>query len=100
MYILEEPQDVVRLDISFHRGDERTRAFSVTTYNLEGDSSSTFGFTSSGTTNGYEEFQLNAADVYELHITPIDPNSHDWFSITEVITACIAIGQLCTAHFA
>lgn len=44
----------------------------------------TYDFTSSGHTLGFETFRLNSDETYELYITPKDPKSEVWLSITEV----------------
>lgn len=74
----------MELQIAFYKGDERTRSFSVTTYNQDDQSQITYDFTSSGTTLGYESFTLNSDETYRLYITPAEPNYDDWLSITEV----------------
>lgn len=84
-YSFEDPQDIVRLEIAFYKGDERTRAFSVTTFNDFGSSSFNYEFVSSGGTLDYELFEINSSGVLEMFITPLDPNFNDWLSIVEVI---------------
>lgn len=76
---------VEQIEMGFYKGDERTRAFSVTTFNANDDTEVTYDFTSSGETLGYDVFVLNASEaVSKLYVTPTDPNYYDWLSITEV----------------
>lgn len=73
------------MQMAFYKGDERTRSFTVTTFNnRESQSEITYHFTSSGETLGYEKFELDSDETYELYITPDDPNEEDWIGITEV----------------
>lgn len=80
----EEPQDIVEFEMAFYKGNERTRAFTVTTFNADDDTEITDEFTSSGGTLDYDIFFLGSDQTYKLVITPDDPNYYDWLSITEV----------------
>ncbi|CAN0032933.1 unnamed protein product [Laminaria digitata] len=78
-YAFESPQDVLSMNIAFHKGDERTRKLKVL-----GDGSSLGTFTSSGTTLDYENWTLNAADVSTIKLVARGLGNNDWLSITEV----------------
>ena len=77
-YTFEEPQDIVKLRIAFHLGDERIRTLDVYD-NGEYDSE----ITSSGDTLYYETFYLNTDETEELKLC-LDDDGDDWLSITEV----------------
>ena len=93
LYYLNEPlrlkfefgsaQDIVEINIAFHKGDERTRAFKVKTWDASGDTITT-KFISSGETDGFEAFSLGSDETTKLVIFPVSPNSDDWLSISEV----------------
>ncbi|CAN0457025.1 unnamed protein product, partial [Scytosiphon promiscuus] len=74
----DTPQDVISMNIAFHKGDERTRKIKVL-----GDGSSLGTFTSSGTTLDFENWTLNAADVSTVKLVARGLGYNDWLSITE-----------------
>ena len=79
-YFFDEPQDIVDVNIAFHKGAERTRTLNV--YN-NGDFFTQI--VSSGSTNGYEEFGLDSDETADLTLCLDDSMSDsDWLSITEV----------------
>eukprot|EP00904_Undaria_pinnatifida_P002194 jgi/Undpi1/11976/HiC_scaffold_4.g01675.m1 len=78
-YTFGSPQDVLSLNIAFHKGDERTRKIKVL-----GDGSSLGTFKSSGTTLGYENWTLNASGVSTIKLVARGLDYNDWLSITEV----------------
>ena len=80
-YYFDEPQDIIRVRIAFHQGTSRTRTLDV--YD-NGDFHSTI--TSSGTTNGYQNFLLNTDETYNirLRLNNFSSNSDVWLSLTEV----------------
>ena len=80
-YNFEEPQDIVRLNINFYRGDERVR-----TLKIEGSGGFEQTITSSGTTNGYERFDVNTDETSWLSMEGQNLQSTEWISITEVRT--------------
>ena len=73
----------MEINIAFHKGDERTRAFKVKTWDTSGNKITT-KFTSSGETDGFEAFSLGSDETTKLVIFPVSPNSDDWLSISEV----------------
>lgn len=75
----DTPQDVISMNIAFHKGDERTRKIKVL-----GDGSSLGTFTSSGTTLDFENWTLNAVDVSTIKLVARGLGYNDWLSITEV----------------
>lgn len=77
-FSFDSPQDVLSMNIAFHKGDTRVR-----TVEVFGDGSSLGEFTSSGTTVGYENWTLNAKDVTAIKIIP-KYLGNDWISLTEV----------------
>ena len=77
-YSFEEPQDIVRMRIAFHKGDERIRTLNV--YD-NGDHHSEI--TSSGETSGFENFSLNTDETEDIKLC-LDDDGDDWLSITEV----------------
>lgn len=86
-YSFDSPQDIVTLDLAFFKGDERTRTFFVKTYNAHRDYPGTSAvFTSSGSTLGYESFELNTNQTWYMYLAPstAGDNDKDWISITEV----------------
>lgn len=78
-YEFEEPQDIVRLNIKFFKGDQRVRTLNV---------SSSDGFsktiTSSGSSDGYESFDVNTDETAWLTMEPVDLGSREWISLIEV----------------
>lgn len=80
-YFFEEPQDIVRLDIVFHKGTERTRVLNV--YNNDEYYSQ---IESSGSSSDYEEFALDSDETAALALCLDDPENtgDDWLSLTEV----------------
>lgn len=79
----DRAQDIVTLRLAFYKGDERTRRFKVKTFDSNGQKKK-YKFTSSGSTLGFEDFQLDSDETVKIMITPINPNKDDWISITEV----------------
>ena len=67
--------------IAFHKGDENTRTLDV--FN-NGDKHSTI--TSSGSTLGYQSFDLYTDETKDIKLCLADPkwNTDVWLSITEV----------------
>ena len=67
--------------IAFHRGDENTRSLDVFD---NGDQHSTI--TSSGSTLGYQNFELNTDETEDIKLCLDNPNENTnvWLSITEV----------------
>lgn len=82
-YSFEEPQDIVRMDIAFHRGAENVRTLDV--FN-NGEFLSQIE--SSGSTLGYQEFVVNTDETAGLSLCLADPetNTRTWLSMTEVGT--------------
>lgn len=80
---LDDPQDIVELNIAFFKGDERTRTFLVKSWNEEGVKTTRY-FTSSGTITGFENFEIDTEETVKLQIVPSSPNTLDWLSIVEV----------------
>ena len=80
-YSFEEPQDIVRMQIAFHKGDERVRTLDVFD---NGDYHSTIG--SSGSTLGYQSFDLSTDETEDIELCLEDPemSTDVWLSITEV----------------
>ena len=80
-YTFEEPQDIVRMRIAFHKGDENTRTLDVFD---NGDQHSTI--TSSGSTLGYQSFNLYTDETKDIKLCLDDPRWYTdvWLSITEV----------------
>ena len=76
-------QDIVEINIAFYKGDKRTRAFEVETWDTSGGKIAT-KFTSSGETDGFEAFSLASDETTRLVIFPASPNEDDWLSIPEV----------------
>ncbi|CAN0252790.1 unnamed protein product [Ascophyllum nodosum] len=79
----DSAQDIVEINIAFYKGDERTRAFKVKTWDTSGDKITT-EFTSGGETDGFEAFSLGSDETTKLAIFPASPNEDDWLSISEV----------------
>ncbi|CAN0466604.1 unnamed protein product, partial [Laminaria digitata] len=80
-YSFEVPQDIVTLQIAFHRGDESTR-----TLDVFDNGSHHRTITSSGSTLGYQDFNLYTDETKDIKICVWDPawNTDVWLSITEV----------------
>ena len=80
-YYFDEPQDIVRMRIAFHKGDENTRSLDV--YE-DGNYHSTI--TSSGSTLGYQNFLLDTDETnrIRLRLDDYSNNGDVWLSITEV----------------
>ncbi|CAM9850942.1 unnamed protein product [Ascophyllum nodosum] len=75
----EEPQDIVRMDIAFYKGTERTRLLEV-----EVNGSKNSEVESSGTTDGLENFELDTDEVETLTLKSLGLDRDEWISITEV----------------
>lgn len=69
------------MQIAFHKGDERTRTLDVFD---NGDYRSTIA--SSGSTLGYQSFDLSTDETEDIKLCLEDPNMNKdvWLSITEV----------------
>lgn len=80
-YHFEDPQDIKRMRIAFHKGDENTRALNVF---VDGEFHSLIE--SSGTTLGYQNFLLNTQGTSDIRLYHDDFGSRpdEWLSITEV----------------
>ncbi|CAM9135087.1 unnamed protein product, partial [Laminaria digitata] len=80
-YSFEEPQDIVRMRIAFHKGDENTRTLYVVD---NGSYHSTI--TSSGSTLGFQNFNIDTDETEEIMLCLGDPlwYTDTWLSITEV----------------
>ena len=74
----EDPQDIVQVRIAFYQGDERTRKLKVKVngYNF-------VTIVSSGETNDYEDFDLNAEGVSSIVLGGLGLADEEWISITE-----------------
>ena len=95
-YYFEEPQDIVRLNVAFHRGTENIR-----TLNVYNNGEFHTQIESSGATLEYQEFAVNTDETADLSLCLDDPesNTRTWLSITEVGAgsfACIAIESCCS----
>ena len=79
-YHFDEPQDIVTMNIAFHRGTVRTRILNV--YD-NGDFHSQIE--SSGLTNDFQGFALNSDETADITLCLDDSASDaEWLSITEV----------------
>ncbi|CAN0416624.1 unnamed protein product, partial [Laminaria digitata] len=80
-YDFDEPQDIVRIRIAFHKGDQNPTWLDV--YD-NGDYHSTIE--SSGSTLEYQNFFLNTdeTDTIRLQLGNFDGSDDTWLSITEV----------------
>ncbi|CAM9729785.1 unnamed protein product, partial [Pylaiella littoralis] len=78
-YEFDEPQDIVRLDVQFYKGDERSRTLKIT---------SNDGFRqiveSSGHSQGFEEFDVDTRGSSWLTLEGLGMDGDEWLSITEV----------------
>ena len=80
VYYFDEPQDIVTMNIAFHRGTVRTRLLNV--YD-NGDFHSQIE--SSGLTNDFQAFALNSDETADITLCLDDSMSDtEWLSITEV----------------
>ena len=80
-YFFGEPQDILRLDIAFYKGTERTR-----TLNVYGNDEFLVQIEASGASDEYEAFALDSYQITDLTLCLDEPEStgDDWISITEV----------------
>ena len=80
-YYFEELQDIFRMRVAFHKGDENTRTLDVFD---NGDHHSKI--TSSGSTRSYQIFYLYTDETKEMKLCLDDSerNTDVWLSITEV----------------
>lgn len=78
-YEFDEPQDIVRLNIKFYKGDQRVR-----TLNLTGSGGFSKTITSSGSSDGYETFDVDTDETAWLSMEPADLGSREWISLIEV----------------
>lgn len=83
-YEFDEPQDIVRLDVQFYKGDERSRTLKIT---------SNDGFRqiveSSGHSQGFEEFDVDTRGSSWLTLEGLGMDGDEWLSITEVGYWCL-----------
>lgn len=78
-YEFDEPQDIVRLDVQFWKGDERVRKLKVTD-----DTGFKKTITSSGTSKGFEKFTINTDETETLTLESVGLSKDEWISIKEV----------------
>lgn len=80
-YNFEDPQDIVKVRIAFHKGDENVR-----TLNVIVDGSFHSQITSSGETDGFQGFALNTKQTSKVVLRLADHASRpeEWLGITEV----------------
>ncbi|CAN0430983.1 unnamed protein product, partial [Scytosiphon promiscuus] len=80
-YSFGQAQDIVRMQVAFHRGDERTRTLDVFDNGLLHST-----ITSSGSTLGFESFDLSTDETENIKLCLGDPenNTNVFVSITEV----------------
>ncbi|CAM9455169.1 unnamed protein product, partial [Hapterophycus canaliculatus] len=78
-YNFATAQDIGRLKIRFHKGDERVRSLT-----LSDNTGWQTTITSSGTTSGYESFDIFTDETSWLTMEALNLGSSDWLSITEV----------------
>ena len=80
-YYFDDPQDIVRMRIAFHKGCENVRTLDV--YVNDSYHST---ITSNGYTVEYQNFLLNTdeTDKIRLRLENYDSNSDVWLSLTEV----------------
>lgn len=78
-YEFEEPQDIDSLRIKFHKGDERVRTLKV-----QDNTGFRTTITSSGTTDGYESFDVHTDETSWMRMESLGIGSKEWISITEV----------------
>ena len=77
-YYIDEPQDLVEIQVAFYKGKEDKSTLKV--YNngrYHGK------IKSSGSTNGYQTFELDTNETEELKLR-LDDDGDVWISITEV----------------
>lgn len=79
VYEFAEAQDVERVLIAFSKGDERTRALKVI---INGEEF--VDIKSSGETDGFEPFEVNAVGTLSLGLESTDLGDDEFLSITEV----------------
>ncbi|CAM9164599.1 unnamed protein product, partial [Laminaria digitata] len=77
-YYFEEPQDIVEVKLAFYKGKEDTRTLKV--YD---NGSYHSKIKSSGSTNGYQTFELDTDETEELKFC-LNDDDDVWISITEV----------------
>ena len=80
-YNFEEPQDIVKVRIAFHKGDENVRVLNVI---VDGKFHSQI--TSSGETLGYQNFRLDTEQTSRIIFRLADhaDKPNEWLAITEV----------------
>ncbi|CAN0058241.1 unnamed protein product, partial [Laminaria digitata] len=80
-YYLDEPQDIVEVQLAFYKGTSRTR-----TLNVYENSQFHSQIQSSGTTNGYQTFELDTDEtsVLRFYLDDWENNPTMWLSIKEV----------------
>ncbi|CAM9597755.1 unnamed protein product [Scytosiphon promiscuus] len=78
-YSFATAQDIGRLKINFHKGDERVRSLT-----LSDNTGWQTTITSSGTTAGFESFDIFTDETATLTMEANNLGTNDWLSITEV----------------
>ena len=78
---LDEPQDVVQIYMAYYKGDERTRSVNVWVDGVFQDT-----IASSGTTQGYEAYELIAPGATTVVLQEAALGDNEWLSITGVRT--------------
>lgn len=81
-YMPVKYQDIVRMKVSFWKGDTRNRSFKVETKN-RGVDDEEYEFTSKRT-NDYENYYLYSDETEELCVESINLGNSEWFSPNEV----------------
>lgn len=80
-YMFEDAQDIVRMRVAFHKGDENIR-----TLNVYVDGQYDGQFESSGSSLGYQNYLLNTQGTTKITLYHDDDgtNTDEWLSLTEV----------------
>ena len=81
-YRFDEPQDIVKMRIAFHKGNENERDLKI---KLNGRTHSTIE--SSGNTLWYQTFELDTDETEKLSLEAVNLDGDEWISITEVRVA-------------
>lgn len=87
-YRFRDPQNVRSVELAFYEGDQQPRSSKVRTIDSNNNRIKEI-LTSSGTTDGFEAFEVVRDDVVKPNIQFIPLCSDDWVGVKEVTNQCV-----------
>ncbi len=83
-YTLCETSDVKQVDIAWYKGDQRFATFAVEAGSDQESAATVFSGVSSGSTTGFENYQLSANQSDVVRVVGYGNSVNSWNSITEI----------------